>query len=202
MNAMKTILSMFGLFLSATAMAYPPAVGIVGKSRSCTECHADNGPWKDKSKTIIDILDAKTRRSLRQPDGRFLISVERGKTRKVITIIGRRAGDKQPAPKRNAWLYVDPTMIETAALSKFAPGWSVNLPMSCRIVGDKVPEYPKASVTAAAMIVRPGDAARDAELELQVMITTGKSAKGDPDKWLKANYLVKKVILKVLDPQL
>jgi hypothetical protein len=165
MNAMKTILSMFGLFLSATAMAYPPAVGIVGKSRSCTECHADNGPWKDKSKTIIDILDAKTRRSLRQPDGRFLISVERGKTRKVITIIGRRAGDKQPAPKRNAWLYVDPTMIETAA----------------------------------AMIVRPGDAARDAELELQVMITTGKSAKGDPDKWLKANYFVRKLQLKVID---
>ena len=125
-----SLLGMVVLFLPTAVVAYPPAVGIAGKSRSCTECHASNGPWKDKARTIIDILDAKTRRSLRQPDGRFMISVERGKTRKVITVIGRRAGDKRSAPTRNAWLYVDPKRIETASLSKFAPGWGVNRPMS------------------------------------------------------------------------
>ncbi len=199
----KRVVSFLGiavLFLSAAAVAYPPAVGIVGKSRSCTDCHANNGQWKDEAKTIIDIIDAKTRRSLRQPDGRFLLSVERGKTRKVITVIGRQAGDKKSPPTRNSWLYVDPTRIKTASLSKFAPGWDVNLPMSCRVVGDKVPEYPGAAVTAASMIVRPGDAAQDAELELQVMLTTGRSAKGNPDKWLKANYFVRKLQLNVLDP--
>ncbi len=91
------------LFVPTVAEAYPPAVGIVGKSRSCTSCHANNGPWKTEARTIVDILDAATRRSLRQPDGRFLLEVERGKMRTVITIIGRKAGDKVPPPKRNAW---------------------------------------------------------------------------------------------------
>ncbi len=199
-SSLVFLLSATALFVSSIAAAYPPAVGIVGKSRSCTSCHASNGPWKDEAKTIVDILDGVTRRSLRQPDGRFMLMVERGKTRTVIAVIGRKVGDKTLPPTRNAWLYVDPTRIETASLSKFAPGWDVNLPLGCRVVGDKVPEYPGAAVTAASMIVRPGDAAQDAELELQVMLTTGKSAKGNPDKWLKANYLVRKVILKVLDP--
>ncbi len=71
--------------------------------------------------------------------------------------------------------------------------------MSCRVVGDKVPEYPGAAATAAPMTVRPGDAARDAELELQIMLTKGESAKGNPNAWLKANYLVRKLTLKVID---
>jgi hypothetical protein len=188
------------LLIPAVSAAYPPAVGIVGKSRSCNSCHASNGPWRDETGTIVDILDATTRSSLRQPDGRFQLEVERGSSRTVITVIGRHAGDKAPPPLRNAWLYVDPTQLETTALSKFAPGWAVNLPMSCRIAGDKVPEYPGATVTALPMTVRPGDAARDAELELQVMLTSGESAKGTPDAWLRANYFIRKLVLKVVDP--
>jgi len=115
----------------------------------------------------------------------------------VITIIGRKADDVATPPMRNAWLYVDPTQLDTGALSKFAPGWDVNLPMACRIVGDDVPEYPDAAVTALPMTVRPGDAARNAELELQIMLTTGESAKGNPDSWLLSNYLVRKLALKV-----
>ncbi len=172
----------------------------MGKSRSCAVTHADTGPWQDEAKTIVDILDATTRLSLRQPDGRFLLEVPRGETRTVITVIGRHAGDEAPAPLRNAWLYVDPQQIETGALSKFAPGWGVNLPMSCRIVGDNVPEYPGAAVTAVPMTVRPGDAARDSVLELQVMLTSGESAKGNPNAWLKGNYLVRTLALVVLDP--
>ncbi len=183
----------------ALANAYPPAVGIIGTSRSCTSCHASNGPWTDESATIVDILDGATRRSLRQPDGRFLLEVERGRTATVITIIGRKADDIAPPPMRNAWLYVDPIQLETGALSKFAPGWDVNLPMACRIVGDAIPEYPDAAVTALPMKVRPGDAARDTELELQVMLTTGESAKGNPDSWLLSNYLVRTLTLRVID---
>lgn len=200
MKPIVQVLFCAGLFfVSATAAAYPPAVGIVGKSRSCTKCHKSNGPWTDESKTIVDILDAKTRASLRQPDGSYLIEVERGRTRTVVTVLGRKAGDKKIRPTRNAWLYVDSAQIDTGSLSKFAPGWSVNLPLSCRIVGDKVPEYPNAATTAASMTLRPGDTAHDAELELQIMLTTGKSAKGKPNSWLKSNYLVRKVRLKVID---
>lgn len=188
------------LILPLISIAYPPAVGIVGKSRDCLKCHANNGPWTDETQTILDIIDATSGESLRLPGGEFLIEVERGRTRTVITQIGRKAGDEVPPPIRNAWLYVDPEQIETGALSKFAPGWTVNLPMACRIVGDEVDRYPGAAITSLPMTMRPGDAAQDSELELQVMLTAGKSAKGKPNDWLKANYLVRKVRLRVIDP--
>jgi hypothetical protein len=182
------------------SLAYPPAVGILGTSRDCMSCHANNGPWTDEANTILDVIDATTGESFRLPSGEFLIEVERGRAMTVLTQIGRKAGDEVPAPVRNAWLYVDPEQIDTGALSKFAPGWDVNLPMSCRIVGDKADGYPGAAITSLPMTVRPGDAARDAEIELQVMLTAGESAKGNPDDWLKANYFVRKVRLRVIDP--
>ena len=188
------------LLLPAVAFPYPPAVGIVGKSRNCLSCHASNGPWMDDAGTIVDIVDAATGKSFRQTDGRFLLEVERGRTRTVITQIGRKASDEVPQPLRNAWLYLDPTQLETGSLSKFAPGWNVNLPMSCRIVGDEVPKYPGAAMKALPMTVRPGDSARSADLELQVMLTSGKSAKGNPNTWLKSNYVVRNVMLRVVDP--
>ena len=55
------------------AMAYPPAVGILSKARSCMACHVSNGPWADEEKTVIDILDAATKTSLKGPDGVFRI---------------------------------------------------------------------------------------------------------------------------------
>jgi hypothetical protein len=195
---LAVVLMAFGS-LAESALAYPPAVGIVGNSRSCTSCHASNGPWTDESGSIVDILDGGTRRSLRQPDGRFLLQVERGKTATVLTVIGRAQGDTIPPPARNAWLYVDPTQLETKALSKFAPGWDVNLPMSCRIVGDVVPEYPGAAVTALPMTLRPGDAAREAELELQIMLTSGGPGKGNPDSWLRSNYVIRRLTLQVME---
>ena len=141
------------LALPAVAFAYPPAVGIVGKNRDCLSCHASNGPWRNEAGTIVDIVDAATGKSLRQADGRFLLEVERGRTRTVITQIGRKASDEVPPPLRNAWLYLDPTQLETGSLSKFAPGWNVNLPMACRIVGDELPQYPGAAMTALPMTV-------------------------------------------------
>ena len=188
------------LIIPLTSLAYPPAVGILGNNRNCLKCHANNGPWTDEARTILDIIDATSGKSLRMPEGEFLIEVERGGTRTVITQIGRKAGDPVPPPIRNAWLYVDPEQIETGSLSKFAPGWTVNLPMAWRIVGDEVDQYPGAAITALPMTIRPGDAARDAELELQVMLTAGDSAKGKPNDWLKANYLFRKVRLRVIDP--
>ena len=187
------------LLVSTIAAGYPPAVGIGGKSRSCAVCHAETGPWQDEENTIVDILDGSTRTSLRQPDGRFLLTAPRGEIRTIITIIGRAAGDEAPPPVRNAWLYIDPRRIETGSFSKFASGWDVTLPLSCRVVGDAVPEYPGAAVTALPMKVRPGDSAQDCELELQVMLTSGESTKGNPDAWLKGNYLVRKLFLDVVD---
>src|SRR4030067_1583008 len=112
-----------GLFLYQWSFSYPPGVGITGKARNCLVCHADNGPWQDEGDSIIDILDGETKKSLRQPDGSFLIEVPRGQTKSVLTVIGRAEGDKAESPYRKAWIYVETKRIETNSLSKFARGW-------------------------------------------------------------------------------
>ena len=187
-----------GLTVALSAAAYPPGVGILAKNRSCASCHVSNGPWGDESRTVIDVLDAKTKQSLRGPDGVITIAVARGASRTVLTVIGRTASD-ETSPRRNAWLYVDPSQIETSALSKFAPGWDVNLPMSCRIVGDTLDLYAGATLTVLPMTIRPTDAAQDAELALQVMLTKGESVKAKPKEGMMGSYFERKVKLKVTD---
>jgi len=187
------------LLLYKDAFNYPPAVGILGKSKSCMSCHINNGPWTDEQKTIIDIIDKETGKSLLQADGTFLIEVKRGTQKTVITVIGCNKDDAAPAPYRNAWLYIDPTMIEENSLSKFAPGWDVNLPMSCRLVGDKAPGFEESNITALPMTIKPLDTAKDAELQLQVMLTKGESVKGNPKLGMEGNYLERKVKLAVVE---
>ncbi len=193
------IASWVGMFFCQQSLSYPPAVGIVGKSKNCLVCHANNGPWQDEKSTIIDILDKETKKSLKQADSSFLIEVQRGEIRTVLTVIGRKKGDKAEAPYRNAWLYVDPRRIKSNSLSKFAPGWSVNLPMACRIVGDKLGGFEEAKITALPMSIRPGDDAQDTELQLQVMLTRGESVKGKAKKGMKGNYFERIIRLKVLE---
>jgi hypothetical protein len=184
--------------VAVSASAYPPAVGILSKSRSCLSCHASNGPWSDEARTVIDLLDPETKQSLRAPDGTFQIKVRRGEARTVLTVLGRRGGDAE-VPRRNAWLYVDPTRIETSALSKFPPGWDVNLPMSCRIVGDQLAGHEGDHLTVLPMTIRPGDAAGKGELELQVMLTGGEAVKGQGKEGMVGNYFTRKVLLEVVE---
>jgi len=184
---------------SQWAFAYPPAVGIVGKAKNCISCHVNNGPWKDDGTTIIDILDKETKKSLKQTDGSFLLAVKRGEKKTVLTVIGRSKEDTEESPYRNAWLYVNPKMIATTSLSKFAPGWDVNLPMSCRIVGDKLEGYEGARITFVPMTIRPSDASQDAEIMLQVMLTKGESVKGKAKEGMIGSYFERKVKLKVKD---
>lgn len=195
--SLKGILTVAIILGSSSAQAYPPAVGILGKSPACTTCHVNNGPWTDEARTIIDIVDQKTRQSLRSEDGSFLIEVHRGNARTVLTVIG--CVKECAPPLRNAWLYVDPQQIPTSGLSKFAPGWDVNLPMACRMVGDELDAYADAHITVLPMTVRPTDAARNAALELQVMLTKGESVKGKAKEGLVSNYFVRTVNLKVVD---
>ncbi len=195
------LLSVLGLVicLYQYSFSYPPAVGLLSKSKNCLVCHANNGPWQDEANTIIDILDKETKKSLMQADGSFLIEVQRGEIRTVLTVIGRKKGDKVEAPFRNAWLYVDPQRIKSNSMSKFAPGWNVNLPLSCRVVGDKLKGFEGAKITALPMSVRPGDDAQDAELKLQVMLTKGESVKGKGKEGMKGNYFERIVRLKILE---
>ena len=179
--------------------AYPPAVGILGKSKDCMSCHVDNGPWKDDGIVIIDVVDKQTKKSLRQPDGTFLIEAKRGEQKTVLTVIGSMRQAQSEAPTRNAWIYVDPEMIGASALSCFAPGWNINLPMACRVVGDKWDESSDADYTVLPMSVRPTDAARDASVELQVMLTKGASVKGKAKEGLIGNYFERKVALRVVE---
>ncbi|MEK7699872.1 MAG: hypothetical protein AAB332_05660, partial [Planctomycetota bacterium] len=164
---MKTIIAALSLLVlvANTAIAYPPAVGILGNAKSCMSCHVNNGPWVDESKTIIDILDRETMKSLRQADGTFLLEVKRGQQKTVLTVIGRIKDDDTPAPYRNAWTYIDPTTIGTSSLSKFTPGWAVNLQMSCRVVGDNLPGFEGTKITSLPMTVQPLDDAKDAVLQ-------------------------------------
>ncbi|HJY64238.1 MAG TPA: hypothetical protein VJ455_08785 [Ignavibacteria bacterium] len=192
-------ISLIFLLSFKDAYNYPPAVGILGKSKSCLSCHVNNGPWSDEEKTIIDILDKETGKSLRQTDGTFLIEVKRRTQKTLITVIGRPKEDIAPAPNRNAWLYIDPSTIENNSLSKFAPGWDVNLPMACRLVGDNLSGYESANITALPMTIQPLETAKDAELQLQVMLTRGESVKGDSKKGMEGNYYMRKVKLNVID---
>jgi hypothetical protein len=181
------------------ASAYPPAVGVLSASKDCLACHLNNGPWKVESDVIIDILDKATGRSLRQADGTFLIAARRGELKTVMTIIGSKARPGTPAPYRNAWLYVDPARIaDSSSLNKFAPGWAVNLPMSCRVVGDVVDAYPGDHTTALPMTVRAGeDAPRETETELQVMLTRGESVKAKPKEGMQGSYFRRTVRFRV-----
>jgi hypothetical protein len=188
------------LSAAPAAHAYPPGVGILTAHRDCLGCHAQSGTWSEGRHTIVDILDAETRRSLRSRDGRFVIEVPRGERKTVITLIGRAAGDPAPPAERHAWLFVAPSQIGTSSLSKFAPGWDVDLSMACRVVGDTAPEYPGARLTALPMTIRPGDAAGESELELQMMLVSGDGTKGSALQGLTTNYLVRRVRLRVIDP--
>ena len=184
---------------SGALFAYPPAVGMLGKSTDCLSCHVSNGPWKDDGRTIIDILDKETKQSLKQTDGSFLLEAKRGERKTILTVIGRSKEDHEESPYRNAWLYVNSETIATTSLSKFAPGWDVNLPMSCRIVGDKLEGYEGAQITVLPMTIRPSDAAQNAKLKLQVMLTKGESVKGKPKEGTIGIYFEREVNLRVTD---
>lgn len=179
------------------AHAYPPGVGILSNSKNCMSCHVNNGPWKDEHKLVIDILDRETKKSLKQPDGSFLIEVKRWEQKTVLTIIGKKRDGSVVEPYRNAWLYIDPLTIGTQSLSKFAPDWDVNLPMSCRLVGDKLPGYEDFNITSLPMTIQPLSNAKNAVLQLQVMLTRGESVKANAQEGMLGNYFEKKVVLQV-----
>src|SRR3990172_8556847 len=103
-------------FGGSVVYAYPPAVGILSNSKNCLSCHINNGQWKDDDKTIIDILDKETKKSLKQPDGSFLIETKKGEQKTVLTVIGSKKDNAIPSPYRNAWLYIDTTTIGTKSL--------------------------------------------------------------------------------------
>lgn len=179
------------------AYAYPPGVGILSTSKNCMSCHVNNGPWSEDNKLIVDILDADTKKSMKQPDGSFVIEAERWEQKKLLTVIGWLKENSAQVPVRNAWLYIDPTTIGTPSLSKFAPNWDVNLPLSCRLVGDQLPGYENANITSLPMIIQPMSNAQNAELQLQIMLTKGESVKGSAKEGMAGNYFERKVLLKI-----
>lgn len=187
------------LIATQSSRSYPPAVGLLSKSKNCLTCHVSNGPWRDDSKTIIDIVSKESGRSLKQKDGMFLIEAKRGQPVTVLTVIGRTKDDTGPLPVRNGWIYIDPRRIESESLSKFAPGWMVNVPASCRLIGDTLPGYEGAKITVLPMTVRPLEDAQDGTLQLQVMITRGESVKNDPKAGMIGSYFERPVRLKVID---
>jgi hypothetical protein len=69
--------------------------------------------------------------------------------------------------------------------------------MSCRLVGDKVPGYEDADITSLPMTIQPLSNAKNAELQLQVMLTKGESVKGKAQEGMLGNYFEKKVILRI-----
>ncbi|OGC90431.1 MAG: hypothetical protein A2W25_13550 [candidate division Zixibacteria bacterium RBG_16_53_22] len=191
-----------GILVAAIAVgvaAYPPAVGILGESPNCLSCHINNGSWVDGPDLIIDIVNKDTKTSLKQKDGSFLLSAKRGQALTVLTVIGYKTSDEGQIPYRNAWLYTDPGLIESSSLSKFPPGWESNLPMACRLVGDKSESYPDAHVTVLPMTIRPSDSAADGFVTLQVMLTKGESVKGKPKEGMQGNYFERILHLRVVE---
>jgi len=54
--------------------------------------------------------------------------------------------------------------------------------MSCRLVGDGLPGFEGAKISALPMTLQPLDDAKDAELKLQVMLTKGGIHQGRTKK--------------------
>ncbi|MBU2444372.1 MAG: hypothetical protein KJ666_02200 [Bacteroidetes bacterium] len=183
----------------STIYAYPPAVGILSSASNCLSCHSNNGPWEDDENLIIDILDKETKKSFIQNDGSFLIEVKRNKSKTVLTVLGRNKVENEDIPFRNAWLYIDTSTIAKNSLSKFAPDWDVNLPMSCRLIGDKLAGFEDADITSLPMTIQPLENANDAVIMLQAMLTKGESIKGKAKEGMMGNYFERKVKLKVID---
>jgi len=179
------------------AYAYPPAVGILGNSRNCLFCHLDNGPWKDDDNMVIDILEKESMKSLKQHDDTFLIEANKNESVTVLTILGYKINNDFEKPFRNAWLYIDTSTIGKNTISKFAYGWDVNLPMSCRLVGDKLSGFKNADITSLPMTIQPLENAHDAEIFLQAMLTKGESIKENAKEGMIGNYIERKVKLKV-----
>ncbi len=191
-------LGLFWLLSSPPALAYPPAVGILGNAQNCMACHANDGPWQEEANFIVDLLDKETGKSLREKDGSFLISARPEQRRTVLIVLGRTKGDTAPASYRNGWIFVDPALINRDHLgSKFAPGWEADLSMSCRLVGDTHKAYEGANITVLPMTVRPTGAAKDAEVEWQILMTSGEAVKGDAKRGLIQNYFERKVRFRV-----
>lgn len=185
-----------GIFLNV--FSYPGQVGLTGKSKDCLSCHVNNGQWDD-GKTIIDILDKETLKTFKQADGSFLIEIKRREQKTILLILGRQKEDGTPAPVRNAWLFIDPATIESSELNKFAPQWAVNIQLGCRITGDEIKGLENTIITASAMTIQPLSDAKDAEIQLQAMLTKGESVKGNAKTGMIGNYFERKVMLKVLD---
>ncbi len=194
------LLSLASLFaLTQFAAASPPAVGIIGNSRNCLACHVSNGSWSEGADLVIDLIDKDTQQSLRQPDGSFLLTVKRGAATTVIAVIGYRGLTPDQSPYRNGWIFVDSTAIGNDALSKFAPGWEINLPYGCRITGDKLAAYPDAVLTTAPITIRPTETAKDGEVTFQALMTKGESVKGNAKSGLVGNYHERAVHLRVVE---
>jgi hypothetical protein len=197
------IISILGLLFSLVLIvpfagdgfSYPPAVGISGSSKNCLTCHIDNGPWKDDEMAVVDILDKGTGKSLRQPDGFFLVEARKGEPKTIVTVLGRKANDTADPPTRNAWIYIDQA---SPSITKFPQGWQANLQYSCRVVGDTMSGFEGMQVTIAPMTILAGDSAQDAEVNLQAMVTTGTAVKAKAKEGLVGNFLERKLKLKVV----
>ncbi len=69
--------------------------------------------------------------------------------------------------------------------------------MSCRLVGDTHESYEGMKITVLPMTVRPTGAAKDAEVEWQILMTSGEAVKGDAKRGLVQNYFERKVRFRV-----
>ena len=190
-----------GVLLQDFLLAYPPAVGITGKAKDCLVCHISNGPWKDDQNLIIDLVEKTTGKSLKQPDGTFLIAANPNEVLEVFTVIGVTK-DGGEAPTRNAWIYVNPdTLLEKDSDEWLGHRWWANLPLACRLSGDSLENYPGGKITALPMRIRARENARDVKLQLQVMLTKGESVKGKPKEGLIGSYFERTVNLKVISKE-
>ena len=192
-------LSLLLIILSQFAAASPPAVGIIGNARSCMTCHVSNGSWTEGPGLVIDLIDKDTQQSLRQPDGSFLLTAKRGTAKTVMAVIGYSGLAPDQSPYRNGWIFVDSTTIGNSSLSKFAPGWEINLAYGCKIAGDKVAAYPDAALTSAPITILPTETAKDGEVTFQMLMTRGESVKGRAKEGLTGNFHARAVHLHVTD---
>jgi len=165
------IATMFGLTRFASEVHAWPAAALESRHENCLGCHEQAGRWQDTSHVIIDIIDPKSGESLKEADGSFTISVQRGKERRVKSVFGVTPEVQFP-PDVVGWLYSSPEALQSAHESdlKFAPGWSVNRPFCGKRLIEEVPGYPGNRLAAITMTIRPSATAEDEDITLQVLL--------------------------------
>lgn len=181
---------------SRAAGADPPRVEVPAKNRADLSRPVSNRTSADAGRATFDGLPAATGKPLRRSDGSFRVGARRRDAKTPLTVVGCAKGDSS-APRRNAWLSMDPAEVDSWVSSQVAPGRDGNLPLGCRLASDRPPAHDSVMLPLPPVAHRPTDFGRNGEAGLHVMATAREVMQDGGKEGRVANDFVRHVLLDV-----